>query len=111
MEDEEYRDGDLDYSVIEASIEEIIDKYEVRAFLYIESDSYDNVLSTTMIREYEDEECCEAVQFEALVNLVADILKDHIGDERNALIAEIYERVNQGIHIDDEEDEEGEEFE
>ena len=103
--DDDYRDGDFEYTTIETLIEEIVDRYGVKAYVYVESDAYDNVMTTTMVQDGEDDEHCEALQFNALLNLVIDITKDREGDDRNAVIAEIYDRVYQAIHADDDEDE------
>lgn len=102
---EEYHDGDFEYSVIEALVEEIIDKYALKAHFYLESDKYDNTMSVTMIGESievpDDYSFTDEVQINALINLVGNLLADRTEAERNAMIALIYESVYEGIHMDD----------
>ena len=106
---EEFCDGDLEYGVVESLIEEIIDKYELKAHFYLECDRFDNAMSVTMIGDSvkcpEDYNVSDEVKVNALINLVGDLLNEKMEDERNAVISLIYESVYQGIHMDDEEDE------
>lgn len=110
---EEYHDGDFEYGVVESLIEEIIDKYDLKAHFYLESDKFDNTISITMIPESvelpEDYNMADEIKVNALINLVADLLNERMEDERNAVISLIYESVYAGIHYDDEEEEEDEE--
>lgn len=103
---EEYRDGEFEYGIIESSIEEIVDRYGFRAFLYLESDKYDNVSSTSMAADDEDDSAMNDMQMNALVCLIADILKSRASEDRYAVIAEIYDTVHDGIHLDDEPEDE-----
>lgn len=112
---EGYHDGDLEYSVVESLIEEIIDKYDLRAYFYLESNKYDNTASISMLsestndlKEYDE---TDEIKINALINLVADLLDGKIDDERNAIITLIYDSVYEGIHIDDEAYDEEEEAE
>jgi len=99
---EEYKDGNLEYSVIEALIEEIVDKYNLKVYVYMECDRYDNALSTTILPDEAPEVDRDDVQLDALTYLVADVIKDKPIDERNTAIASIVDAVYDGIHIDDE---------
>lgn len=110
-EGEEYRDGEFEYGIIESSIEEIVDRYGLRVFMYMESDKYDNASSTTMASDDENESDLNDMQMNALVCLVADILKSRANEDRFAVIAEIYDTVYDGIHLDDEPEEDDVEFE
>ena len=47
----EYRDGEFEYGVTSALIEDIINDHNYRAYFYMESDSFDNILTTTVIRD------------------------------------------------------------
>ena len=113
MEDgEEYRDGELEYSVIESLIEEIVDTYRLHAYVYISSDKFDNVLSTTLTGDSEPDSIHDLVQRNALACLINDFLNSGVAGDRNASIAEIYDIVYEAIHYDeDEEDEDNAEFE
>ena len=106
---EAYRDGDLEFGVVEALIEEIVDKYDMKSHVYLECDRFDNAVSITMIGEDvecpEDYDVSDEIKVNALINLVADLLSEKMEDERNAMISLIYECVYQGIHLDDEEEE------
>ena len=108
--DEEYRDGEFEYSIIESSIEEIVDRYGLRVFLYMESDKYDNASSTCMAADDEEESTLDDMQMNALICLVADILKSRASEDRFAVIAEIYDTVYTGIHLDEEDEEDENEF-
>ena len=108
---EEYRDGDFEYGVVESLIEEIVDKYGLKAHIYLECDRFDNAMSTTMTAESIDVSDPEAIEVNALMYIVADMLKDKTEYERNAVIALIYESVHNGIHLDDEDEDNEEEFE
>ena len=101
---EEYRDGEFEYGVVETLIEEIVDKYHLRAHIYLESDSYDNVLSTSMTYDGAADEEHDTILLNSLMFIVADLIKGKNGAERFATIAGIYEVVHEGIHLDDEED-------
>ena len=102
MEDNgEYRDGEFEYGVTSALIEDIINDHNYRAYFYMESDSFDNILTTTVIRDSDSDEISEEVLYNTLFNLVVDILKNKEGDDRNAAIAAIYDEVYTGIHIDE----------
>ena len=102
MEDNgEYRDGEFEYGVTSALIEDIINDHNYRAYFYMESDSFDNILTTTVIKDSDSDEIGEEMLYNTLMNLVVDILKDKEGDDRNAAIAAIYDEVYAGIHIDD----------
>ena len=109
--DEEYRDGEFEYGIIQSSIEEIVDKYGLRMFMYMESDKYDNASSTSMTSDDENELSLNDMQMNALVCLVADILKSRASQDRYAVIAEIYDSVYNGIHLDDEPEDGDIEFE
>ena len=102
---EEYRDGDFEYSIIESLIEEIVDKYNLKAYVYIESDRYDNAVSVTMSSDESVDAEHDDIQLNALIYLVADILNNRMADERNDAVAEIYDAVYNGIHIDDDDEE------
>ena len=106
---EEYRDGDFEYGVVESLIEEIVDEYGLKAHIYLECDRFDNAMSTTMSAESVENANPEDIEANALMYTVADMLKDKTEDERNAVIALIYESVHDGIHLDDEDDEDEEE--
>ena len=108
----EYRDGEFEYGVTSALIEDIINypshhlrhmdnDHNYRAYFYMESDSFDNILTTTVIRDSDSDEIGEEMLYNTLMNLVVDILKDKEGDDRNAAIAAIYDEVYAGIHIDE----------
>ena len=101
---EEYHDGEYEYGLAETLIEEIVDRFNLRAYVYLSNPAFDNVLTTTMLSENSDEEEYENTRYETLLNLVIDILNDKDGNERNAAIAEIYDIVHQAIHDDDEDD-------
>ena len=103
---EEYRDGEFEYGVIETLIEDIVDKYSLKVYVYMESDRYDNALSTTILPDEATDAEHDDVQLDALTYLVADILNSRPIDERNAAIAAIVDAVYDGIHIDDEPKEE-----
>ena len=103
---EGYRDGEFEYGVIESLIEEIVDKYNLKAYVYIESDHYDNAVSTTMASDEIFDAEHDDIQLNALIYLVADILNNRPMDERNEAIAEIYDAVYNGIHIDDDDEDE-----
>ena len=106
----EYRDGEYNYATASALIEEIVDQFHLRAFVYLECDEYDNVMTTTMMKN--DDEANDRynsdVQFDALLNLVIDILSDREEDDRNAAIADIYDKIHEAIHVDDDDDNEEE---
>ena len=99
--DDEYRDGGFEYGVTSALIEDIVNDHNYRAYFYLESDNYDNILTTTVIQDNDSDEIGEEVRYNTLFNLVVDILKNKEGDERNAAITAIYDEVYTGIHIDD----------
>ena len=101
---EGYRDGEFEYSIIESLLEEIIDKYNLKAYVYLESDHYDNAASTTMASDAIIDAEHDDIPMNALMYLVADILNNRKTDERNDAIAEIYDAVYTGIHLDDEEE-------
>ena len=108
MTDDEYHDGQLSYTTASALIEDIIDQFHFRAYIYLESDEYDNILTTTMMKDDDDgtDRYNSDVQFDALTHLVIDILSGRGEDDRNAAIADIYDQVYRAIHVDDPEDEE-----
>ena len=104
MEDEEYRDGQFEYELASSLIEDIIDERGYRGYVYLESSDFDNTFATTVIKDNDSEELYEEVRYNALLNIVTDILDDKSVDERNAAIAEIYDVVCTAIHIDDVDD-------
>lgn len=107
-----FRDGEFEYGVVQSLIEDIVDKFRLRAYIYIESDSFDNALSTTLTAEALTDAEHDDIQLDALTYLVADILNNRTGDERNAAIVDIIDSVYAGIHIDDvdEDDDDDEEY-
>ncbi len=100
-EDEEYRDGGFEYGAASVLIEDIIDERQYRGYVYLESNDFDNTFATTVIRDNDSEELYDEIRYNALYNLVSDILNEKDEDERNAAIAAIYDAVHAGIHVDD----------
>lgn len=101
-EGEEYRDGEFEYGLIETMLDEIVDNYNLRVFMYMESDKYDNAESTAIIPDAETEADFADLRMNALVCLVSDILRSRAKEDRASVIAEIYDTVYEGIHFDDE---------
>lgn len=104
MEDEEYRDGQFEYGLTSALIEEIIEAHGYRGYIYLESGNFDNTFATTVIKDNDSEELYEEVRYDVLHNIVADILSEKNEDERNDAIAYIYDVVCAAIHSDDMDD-------
>ena len=100
-EDEEYRDGGFEYGTASVLIEEIIDERKYRGYVYLESNEFDNTFATTVIRDSDSEELFDEIRYNALFNIVSDILSEKDEDERNAAIAAIYDAVYAGVHVDD----------
>ena len=109
--DEEYHDGQFEYATASSLIEEIIDRFNFRAYIYLEGDNFDNILTETQVHEDEADEIMDKVQFSVLKNLIADILKDREDDDRNEAIAMIYDIVHDAIHLDDGPESEDDDFE
>lgn len=100
-DDEEYRDGQFEYATVSSLIEEIVDQYQLRVYVYMESDNYDIIRTDTFVHDNENDEIIDEVQFSTLRNLVADIIRDRDNAERSETIAMIYDIVHEAIHIDD----------
>ena len=104
-ENSEYRNGDLEYGTVSLLIEDILDERQYRGYVYMESRDFDNTFATTVIMDNDSEELYDEIRYNALYNLVSDILKDkESDDERNAAIVEIYDTVYSSIHYDDVDD-------
>ena len=103
---DEYTDSDVNYSAAEALIEEIFDQFHMRGYIYMECDNYNNVSSCTVMKD--DDDGCDRfgtdVQFDALINLVLDILDGRDEDDRNAAIVDIYNKIFEAIHIEEDDD-------
>ncbi|MBP5782085.1 MAG: hypothetical protein J6W04_00950 [Bacteroidales bacterium] len=99
---DEYRNGEYDYATAMALIEEIIDDFQLRAYVYIQSDEYDNVMTSTMVQT--EGESHDDVQFEAMECLIVDILKGRDEADKVAAIADIYDCVYHAIHSDDDDE-------
>ena len=96
---EEYYDGDFEYDLVESLVELIIDKYGMNAHIYLECDKFDDVRATTMAPDSIKDPDFDAIAVNALMHTVAYMLSGKTKDERNALIALIYESINNGIHL------------
>lgn len=109
--DEEYHDGQFEYTTASSLIEEIIDRFNFRAYIYLEGDGFDNIFSEVQVHDDEDDEVIEEVQYAALRNLVGDIIQNLEDDDRNEAIAMIYDIVHEAIHLDDGPEPEDDDFE